>query len=357
MRASLSRNFLLERSARPRRSLQIGLLLAHVWLAASMSPDTRAAAEPDGGHEPRPTAAPAPANPTAAGYDGIWFRLGQVSEYGDKYSGGLGTYTAKHIPLAIYSAAASKTFFVYGGTVPGRRHLLIMAGCYDHATGMVPRPTVVHDKQGVNDPHDNASLALDEAGHVWVFVSGRSRTRPGFKYRSRAPLSIEAFERVSEEEMTYPQPWWLPGRGFLHLFTKYTAGRELYWETSPDGISWSDDQKLAGMGGHYQISAQRESRVITAFNMHPAGNVDCRTNLYFLETTDMGRTWTTADGTVVLPPLTDPQTPALVRDFQADGNPDSFSESHLYFTDAAANAVWLLPPVMAGDWARPEVYR
>ncbi len=40
------------------------------------------------------------------GYRGIWFELGQKSEYGDKYSGGLGTYTAKHIPFAVY---ASKT--------------------------------------------------------------------------------------------------------------------------------------------------------------------------------------------------------------------------------------------------------
>ena len=33
-------------------------------------------------------------NPGADGYKGIWFTLGQFSEYGDKYSGGLGTYTA-----------------------------------------------------------------------------------------------------------------------------------------------------------------------------------------------------------------------------------------------------------------------
>ena len=33
----------------------------------------------------------------AQGYRGIWYTLGQVeSEYGDKYSGGLGTYTVKH---------------------------------------------------------------------------------------------------------------------------------------------------------------------------------------------------------------------------------------------------------------------
>ena len=33
-------------------------------------------------------------NPKTEGYKGIWFTLGQFSEYGDKYSGGLGTYTA-----------------------------------------------------------------------------------------------------------------------------------------------------------------------------------------------------------------------------------------------------------------------
>ncbi|WP_297036043.1 hypothetical protein, partial [Thermogutta sp.] len=29
-----------------------------------------------------------------SGYRGIWFTLGQKTEWGDKYSGGLGTYTA-----------------------------------------------------------------------------------------------------------------------------------------------------------------------------------------------------------------------------------------------------------------------
>ena len=49
------------------------------------------------------------------GYKGIWFELNQKYELGDKYSGALSTYTAKHMPLAVYSAEANKTFFVYGG--------------------------------------------------------------------------------------------------------------------------------------------------------------------------------------------------------------------------------------------------
>jgi hypothetical protein len=102
-------------------------------------------------------------------------------------------------------------------------------------------PTVVHDKQDVDDPHDNPSINLDDEGHIWIFVSGRGQRRPGFKYRSAKPFDIEDFELVSEEEFTYPQPWWVAGSGFLHLFTRYTNGRELYWNiSSADELSESN---------------------------------------------------------------------------------------------------------------------
>jgi len=252
------------------------------------------------------------------GYRGIWFTLGQFSEHGDKYSGGLGTYTANHVPMAIYSPQANKTFFVYGGAKQGKRYLLVMASYYDHERHTVPRPTIVHDKGGVDDPHDNPSLCLDEQGYVWVFVSGRGRHRPGFIYRSRQPYSVDGFEQLGQRELTYPQPRWIEGRGFLHLFTKYTKGRELYWSTSRDGQAWTADQKFAGMGGHYQTSHQRGNLVFTAFNMHPGGNVDKRTNLYYLQTDDMGQTWRNAAGDPVGLPLADARNPALVRDYQAE---------------------------------------
>ncbi|MBA4149663.1 MAG: BNR-4 repeat-containing protein [Verrucomicrobia bacterium] len=256
---------------------------------------------------------------TTDGYRGIWFTLGQKLPYGDKYSGGLGTYTANHVPMAVYAPKVNKTFFTYGGTVEGKRHLLIMAGYYDHKKNEVPRPTIVHDKVTVNDPHDNGSIAIDEKGHVWIFVSGRGRTRPGFKYRSVKPYDVSEFQFISEEEMTYPQPWPIKGEGFLHLFTKYTAGRELYWETSKDGVTWSEDQKLAGLRGHYQTSGAHGKKVATFFNRHPGGSVDKRTDLYYLQTTDMGKTWTTADGTPVEVPLTNDSNPALVFSYSSQG--------------------------------------
>ncbi|QDT06211.1 hypothetical protein K227x_46190 [Rubripirellula lacrimiformis] len=283
---------------------------------------------------------------TVDGYRGIWFTLGQfygpsqdagqvyakvsrkpVFPFGDKYSGGLGTYTAKHVPLAIYDAAVDKTFFVYGGTTGANdRHLLCMISYYDHATHQVPRPVVVHDKDGVDDPHDNPSLSIDDDGHIWVFVSGRGRARPGFKYRSTLPHSIEAFELVSSEEMTYPQPHFIPGKGFLHLFTKYTGVRELYFETSLDGRTWTDDKKLASIRqplenrtGHYQTSASHGGTVGTFFNRHPNGNVDRRTDIYYVKTDDMGAHWSTVDGTPLELPLYPVDSPARVVDYATQG--------------------------------------
>lgn len=253
------------------------------------------------------------------GYRGIWFTLGQASRYGDKYSGGLGTYTANHTPLAVYAPQVDKTFFVYGGTVEGERHLLIMVSYYDHAKHRVPTPTIVHDKQGVNDPHDNASLALDDRGYVWVFISGRGRARPGFKYRSRQPFDVSDFELVQQGEFTYPQPWFVPGQGFMHLLTQYTNGRELYWQTSTNGLHWSPVQKLAGIGGHYQVSAEYKGRIGSFFNRHPGGNVDKRTDLYYVETADFGRTWTTVDGRPLALPLTQPDNPARLLSYSAQG--------------------------------------
>jgi hypothetical protein len=268
------------------------------------------------------------------GYRGIWFELNQKYEYGDKYSGALGTYTAKHVPLAIYSPEADKTFFVYGGTTAeDERHLLCMIGEFDHKTGMVSKPTVVYDKLGVNDPHDNPSIMIDDKGFILVFVSGRGQRRPGFKFKSLKPFSVEKFERISEEEMTYPQPW-NTDLGYLHLFTKYTGVRQLYFESSLDGLTWTEDRLLAAIpekegerSGHYQTSASFEGKKVgTFFNRHPDGNVDKRTDIYYMETSDLGESWTDVQGNPLEVPLLELENPARVIDYQSQ-------EKNVYLKD------------------------
>lgn len=297
-----------------------------------------------------------PVGRRADGYRGIWFELEQYDgEYGDKYSGGLGTYTSKHVPMAVHAPAVEKTFFTYGGTPSDGRDLHILVSSYDHDTHEVPRPTVVDEKPESNpaydsdtvvDPHDNASLILDDRGHVWVFVAGRSRRRPGRVFRSVDPYDVSGFERLHEVDLfAYPQPWWTDDRASV-CFTIYDEdwNRELFHRTvGADALS--EPTKLAGIGGHYQVSepvdgppSSDDDRatisgdgLVTAFNWHPDGDVDRRTNLYALRTPDAGNTWETVDGKTPDLPLREPANEALVVDAHA-------RDRLVYLNDVAVDA-------------------
>lgn len=254
------------------------------------------------------------------GYKGIWFSSGQDLGLGSKFSGGVATFSPRHRPIAIYSPEVKKTFFVYGGTTgPDERHLLIMISYFDHRLNAVPKPVIVYDKMGVREPNDNASLSIDTGGYLWIFVSGRIRTRPGLIFKSSKPYSIESFDKITELEMVSPQPWWIKDHGFLLMFSRVANGRELYFSSSADGKTWAECDKLASMGGHYQVSDFTGSKLVTVFNYHPGGNVDKRTNLYLLQTEDMGKTWKTVDNKVVETPVTDIYSEALIKNYKDEG--------------------------------------
>lgn len=258
--------------------------------------------------------------PADDGYRGIWY-MNQPSkdEYKYKYSGGFATYPQQHVPIAIYSKEANKTFFVYGGTAKGKNELLHMVSYYDHATGTVPKPRILLNKK-TDDAHDNPTLQIDDAGHLWIFSNAHGTQRPAYLHRSVKPYSIDAFERILDTNFSYSQPWWIPGQGFLFLHTRYKNGRGLHWMTSPDGRAWSEPHPLAHIDmGDYQISARDGGRIATVFDYHPTPlGLNGRTNFYYLETRDMGKTWTTASGSPVTLPLSDIANPALVRDYKAE---------------------------------------
>jgi hypothetical protein len=258
---------------------------------------------------------------TADGYRGIWYSnqpTGDDHKY--KYSGGLGTYPQQHAPIAIYSREADKTFFCYGGSTGKPNELAAMVSYFDHATGLVPRPRIVLVKP-TGDPHENPTLQLDEAGHVWIFSNTHGPAGNSCIFRSAAPYSIDDFEQVARMNFSYSQPHVVPGEGFLFLHTRYEKGRRLRWMTSRDGREWSQPRPLAQIAqGHYQVSGRHGKRVATAFNYHPPeGGLNARTNLYYLETADMGAAWTTAAGDAVETPLADVTNAALVHDYAAEG--------------------------------------
>ncbi|NQT88975.1 BNR-4 repeat-containing protein, partial [bacterium] len=269
----------------------------------------------------------------ADGYRGIWYsNQPQKNEYVYKYSGGLGTYCAKHIPFAIYAPKVNKTFFCYGGALKDKNELLHMVSYYDHETGTVPRPTIVLNKH-TDDAHDNPVIALDAKGHIWIFSSSHGTSRPSYISVSRNPYDINSFERVLTTNFSYTQPWYLEGRGFLFLHTKYMGGRMLHQMTSPDGRTWTKPEPLAKIEmGHYQVSGPYGAKVGTAFNFHPKPKgLNWRTNLYYIETSDFGAKWTNAQGEALDLPLITPNNPALVHDFRAEGR-------NVYMKDIAFDA-------------------
>jgi BNR repeat-containing family member len=250
------------------------------------------------------------------GYRGIWYMNEKVGgEYVYKYSGGFATYPQWHAPVAIHAPAVQKTFFVLGGSrgvvsESGDR-LVHLVGAFDHRTGEVSRPVRLLDKQ-TEDAHDNPVLSIDGAGHLWVFSAAHGTSRPAYIHRSRQPYDLSAWELVQTSNFSYPQPWYLPGRGeFLFLHTRYQQGqRSLFFARSRDGRDWGTPEKLAHIDmGDYQISWPIGDRVGTAFDMHPstgrAGTgLNYRSNIYYLETPDAGRTWRTVDGQSVTLPVT-----------------------------------------------------
>ncbi len=258
--------------------------------------------------------------PRDDGYRGIWYyNQPSKDEYKYKYSGGFATYPQQHAPIAIYSKAANKTFFCYGGTVRGKQELLHMVSYFDHATGTVPRPTILLNKK-TEDAHDNPTISIDAAGHIWIFSSAHGTSRPSFIHRSTKPYSVDEFELIQTTNFSYTQPWYFAGQGFLFLHTRYSGGRGLHAMTSPDGLTWSEPRKLAFVHqGHYQISWPWGNKLGTAFDVHPPPlGLNERTNLYYMETDDFGKNWKTVDGRPVNLPLVDERNAALVRDYHSE---------------------------------------
>ena len=309
-----------------------------------------------------------------SGYRGVWYYNQKLdNEYVYKYSGGLGTYPANHYPFSVYRPEVDQTFFCYGGFDPDENTLWHEVGVFDHKTKKVSRPTVILDKK-TDDAHDNPVMSIDDEGRVWLFSTSHGTSRPSFIHRSVRPYDISEFERVDPTKLvagtlvpmtnfSYVQVRNVPKRGFFAFFTTYDrkliadvdpqtkVQRILAFMTSPDGVEWSAWKPLAAMEiGHYQNACVRfvpgENapdgkplvKLGTAFNYHPAVpkgergvGLNWRTNVYYMESTDLGNTWHSVEGTPLEVPALSPDSPALVRNYENEN-------LNVYITDLAYDA-------------------
>ena len=275
---------------------------------------------------------------TDDGYRGIWY---QKSSY--KYSGGLGTYPQQIRPFAVHAPKARKTFFVYGGRSRRTNSLLVMVSYYDHATGEVPRPRILAARH-TDDAHDNPSICIDDDGYVYVVSNTHgNEVRPSTIWRSAKPYDIDEFVKVYQEPkgkaFSYGQPWNVPGEGILFVHNRYDLGkgRAVAFSTHPKGTdTWTEPQVLAAIRSHYQISGAKGKTVGVAFNAY--ANLDYRTDLYHVQTDDFGKTWRTAGGQAVTLPITDADSPTLVRTYSR-GLDGKSARLNVYLKDVAFDKV------------------
>lgn len=281
------------------------------------------------------------------GYRGVWYGNQPCGPpYHWKYSGGLATYPQQHTPIAIYSAEADKTYFVYGGQgeqyppadyapigqeTPGETRLCV--GSFDHRSRTLSRPISLLTRDTF-DAHENPVLCLDDDGRLLVFCPAHGSQRPSYVFRTAKPHDLSTFELVRmfepDDNFSYPQPWWLRGQGLIFLHTRYDEKwcRRTGYTRSPDGIDWPgwhDCTFLSKLAqGSYQISWPNSDGALgVVFDVHPEVDdeypLNFRTNLYYAQSHDAGQTWQTADGQALELPLTQIDNPARVFDGQDAG--------------------------------------
>ena len=315
------------------------MLATLVCILAGLAP--LAADRPAGSQPSEATGRPAP---RAEGYWGIWYQQQPPHpEQRFNLSGGLATYSSRHMPVACYAEKAKKTFFVFGaaGNTPepssgpesgqpepttassqgGRQTLRVMVSYFDHQTRQVPRPAVVREDAS-GDAHDNAAISLDDAGHLWVFVAGRETNPPAAIFKSTKPYDIASFQEVRQTDFAFPQPWFLSRQGFLLVCTRTVQGKPTpYVATSPDGMKWAEPRLLADPAtGWDTVSGQFGSKIGVALTCHlPDGGPDTPTNLYYVETKDFGKTWQNMQKQPVELPIKREDEKARLREYQRSG--------------------------------------
>jgi len=282
-------------------------------------------------------------------YRGIWYsNQPDSSEYRYKYSGGLATYPQQHIPIAIYSEEAQKTFFVYGGVHADTNLLAYQIGYFDHQKQQVSRPVTIATKN-TDDAHDNPVLSMDDDGYLWVFANAHGIARPAFIFKSDDAYNIQSFTQVDSTNFSYSQPWYVEDKGFVWLHTLYhlrdsISRRGLFSSTSPNGIDWSTPEPFAFIGeGNYQISWKDGGKVATVFDHHPETfwgqeqreryrGLNHRSNIYYAVTEDAGKTWQNAQGDTLTLPINEVNNPALAL--------NTFKDKQLaYLKDIAFDAL------------------
>lgn len=209
-----------------------------------------------------------------------WYALPQYFNGVPKYSGAMGTYTAKHSPVAV-SCSLGK-WATYSENFDGDLSIYSL----NLVTGS---KYLIHTVAGFDDPHQNAAIQCG-GGKLWVTVGSRGDKRLGYQYSSTDGINWTLY---ATGYRAYPQLHWVND----HLITVYSS-----YEHQTDGsiirrpMTSCGNYPLTSDGiGHYMISYYDGNYIHMIYNdLWPDGTygaADNRIHLKYMKSVD-GCVWT-----------------------------------------------------------------
>lgn len=225
--------------------------------------------------------------------------------------------TLHPLPGAWFAEKPRKTFFVYEHAVPagsGEATACLAVGAFDHQESVALQPVLLPFR----GEHVRASLTLDERGHLWMLAASGAADRATQLFKSTKPYEIDEFTRFDGPAHELAQFWAPMGGQLMALGIKphESAGHPVFTVTDTPG-EWQQPQPLSVLEGDHQLVTGQHRTKIGAAVRGPVvrGNSGEGTSLYYLETSDGGKTWQTMRRAAVALPLKQPDSPTLVKDY------------------------------------------
>lgn len=305
---------------------------------------------------------------------GVWYACGTANTLpGHRYvySGPMATYSVWQRPMAVFAAAANKTFFVYGNATNAPT-----VSFYDHDRRVFARPVVVGNNRD-GDAHRNPTLHAAEDGHLYIFYGAHGH--PTRVVRSAAPYDISTWHKkpdLPDAKTTYPQPWQLK-QG--EIFVSYRQAPGWRFTSSRDGgATWQPPTDLITFAGAsvYAVTIAEEGayprKLHIAWSRLGGGTPEeqktkhlwaRRYNVYYARSADGGATWQRSDGSRHTLPITEAAAEKIhdcgergvwLKDIQLDpqGNPC------ILFIDADVAtyaSAWKFARHAGGRWAVTDI--
>jgi hypothetical protein len=240
-------------------------------------------------------------------------------------------------PVAIYSEIAKQTFIIYQTKVPSDNYKANTVS-YDHNTNNFSGPIEINGTGLSSDAHGAPSITISPDGYLYAFYGTHGDTIQHYK-KSSNPYDISSWSEeqtilTNKKGFTYPQVFFIDDT--LHMFFRQGGSdvdnfSYMYYRTIShtkfDGVEWTEpvpltdfsdfsDQKTVSGMYHVTYVNPTDNTIHIAYNWFQSASAT-RYHLYYMKSTDNGKTWTEADGT----PLTMP-----VDEYSSEKIVDSGSE-------------------------------